>query len=62
VDFTIGINGQPISVALDQWTDVNPDNVFRSQRFDGYLSEYEKAQGFTLPTRVEAVNSFETDG
>jgi len=61
VDIEVDPQGQPVQVALDRWTDANPDKEFRLQPFGGYLSEFEKFGGYRLPTRVEGGNFFGTE-
>ena len=61
VDVTVDKEGRPFKVALDRWTDANPEKRFTWQRFGGYLSEFREFEGFTLPTYVEAGNFFESD-
>lgn len=61
VDVTVDAEGRPLHVSFMRWSNANPDKVHRLQPFGGYLSEFREFDGFTLPTRVEAGNMFETD-
>ncbi len=61
VDVTVDENGAATQVAFDRWSDANPEKTYRLQRFGGYLTEYRDFQGFSLPTRIEAGNHFDSD-
>ncbi|SHH33510.1 DUF6544 family protein [Marivita hallyeonensis] len=61
VDVTVDAEGRPLHVSFLRWSNANPEKVHRLQPFGGYLSEFRKFDGFTLPTHVEAGNMFETD-
>lgn len=61
IDLTVDAAGRLDKIALQRWSDANPEKVFRRQPFGGYLSDYREFGGFRLPTRIEAGNMFETD-
>ena len=61
VDLTVDVEGRPIKVVFQRWSNSNPERTFQVQPFGGYLSDYREFHGFRLPTRVEAGNHFETD-
>ena len=52
VDITVGPGGAPVSVAIERWSDANPDKTYRLQPFGGTLSEFREFDGFRVPTRV----------
>jgi len=60
VDVTVDIEGRPLKVVFQRWSDANPEKVFQVQPFGGYLSNHSHFDGFRLPTRIEAGNFFET--
>ena len=61
VSVTVAANGQPKHVAISRWSNENDERVYRFQPFGGYLSEFRKFGGYTLPTYVEGGNHFGTD-
>lgn len=60
VDITVDSRGAPTQVVLQRWSNENPDRVFQEQPFGGVLSDFQKFEGYTLPTRVEGGNWFGT--
>lgn len=60
VDLTVDALGRPLRVVFPRWSDANPDKLYRTQPFGGYLSQYREFQGFRLPTHVEAGKHFGT--
>lgn len=60
VDITVDASGAPTEVAIQRWSNENPDKVFREQPFGGYPSEYQLFDGYRLPTHVECGNHFGT--
>ncbi len=62
VDVTVDVEGGPVKVMFQRWSDANPHKTFRLQPFGGFLSEFREFGGFRLPTHVEAGNQFGTDG
>ena len=60
VELQVNVVGQPVAVRLERWSNANPDKTYRLQPFGGYLSEFRRFDGFTVPTRVEAGNFFGT--
>lgn len=60
VELQINVVGQPVAVRMERWSNANPDKTYRLQPFGGYLSEFRRVDGFTVPTRVEAGNFFGT--
>lgn len=56
VDINVDGNGAPVMVELPRWSNANPEKVYRTQPFGGYLSEFRNFRGFTLPTRIEGGN------
>lgn len=61
VELTVDDFGRPCTVKFLRWSNTNPKKIHRLQLFGGYLSEFRKFSGFTLPSRVEAGNYFESD-
>ncbi|MGB0960311.1 MAG: DUF6544 family protein [Halocynthiibacter sp.] len=53
VDVTIDNTGRPTKVALNRWSNANPDGLYRQQSFGGYLSEFRIFEGYRIPTHVE---------
>ncbi|MEL7153459.1 MAG: DUF6544 family protein [Pseudomonadota bacterium] len=60
IDLQVNFVGQPVAVRMERWSNVNPDRTYRPQPFGGYLSEFRRFGGFTIPTRIEAGNFFGT--
>lgn len=58
VDLQVAADGVPLRVSFMRWTNANPEGEFRSQPFGGTLSNFQRFDGFTLPTHVEAGNNF----
>ncbi|GGL81798.1 DUF6544 family protein [Wenxinia marina] len=61
VDVEVAEDGRPMLVSFERWSDANPEGRYRLQPFGGYLSDFQKFRGFTLPTHVEAGNFFGTE-
>lgn len=61
VDIEFAANGEPRSVVIQRWSNVNNDKVYRLQPFGGSLSEFRDFGGYRLPTRIEGGNHFGTD-
>jgi hypothetical protein len=61
VDVTVAQDGRPIKVEIPRWSDANPEKIYRSQPFGGYLSDHRRFGGYTLPARVEGGNFIGTD-
>ena len=60
LDLTVGADGRPIRVAMQRWTNANPNRVFRYQPFGATVLEVRTFEGYTIPTRIEAGNGFGT--
>ena len=61
VDVTVAEDGRPTQVVFLRWSNANPEKIFQFQPFGGYLSNFQKVQGFRVPLHVEAGNFFGTD-
>lgn len=61
VDIMLDAHGCPTTVSFPRWSNANPEKTFRIQPFGGFLSNFRRFGGFTLPTHVEAGNHFGTD-
>lgn len=61
VDVTVDLEGRPVVVQFQRWSNANPDGIHRLQPFGGYLSDFQEVQGFRVPMHVEAGNFFGTD-
>lgn len=61
VDLYVDVDGRPVKVIFQRWSDANPDKTFQLQPFGGYPSKFERFGGYRLPTRIEAGNFFGTD-
>jgi hypothetical protein len=61
VDLTVAPNGQPEHIVIPRWSNENPAREYRFQPFGGYLRNFRKFGGYTLPTSVEGGNHFGTD-
>lgn len=57
---TLDTTGRMTQITLPRWSNANPDKVFRTQPFGGYVANYQDFQGFRLPTQVEVGNMFGT--
>jgi len=60
VDITVDVQGRPVTVEFQRWSNANADKTYRLQPFGGYLSNFQTFAGFTLPTHVAAGNHFGT--
>lgn len=60
VDVTVDSEGRPVVIALQRWSNANPDKAYRLQPFGGNLSDFRDVDGFRLPHKVEAGNMFGT--
>jgi hypothetical protein len=61
IDLTVAEDGRPVSVAMQRWTNANPERVFRWQPFGGTIEEVGTFEGCTVAVRLEAGNEFGTD-
>jgi hypothetical protein len=61
LELTVAENGRPLSVALQRWTNANPQRVFRHQPFGATVEETGTFEGYTIPTRIDGGNGFGTD-
>ncbi|RKF05741.1 hypothetical protein DEM25_014180 [Oceaniradius stylonematis] len=61
VDIIVDSQGQPTSVVIARWSDVNADKVYQVQPFGGTTSDFREFGGYRLPTRIEGGNWFGTD-
>ena len=61
VDVTVTQDGQPTHVVISRWSNENPEGVYKLQPFGGYLDDFRRFGGYTLPTSVEGGNHFGTD-
>lgn len=61
VDITLAADGQPSTVLIQRWSDVNADKTYRLQPFGGSLSGFREFGGYRLPTRIEGGNHFGTE-
>lgn len=61
VEVTMDAAGRPLHVSFLRWSNANPAKVFHTQPFGGYLTKFQKFDGFYLPTHVEAGNMFGTE-
>lgn len=61
VDVTVDTDGRPGKVVFQRWSNANAAKRYQLQPFGGYLSDYQSFGGFSLPTRIEAGNFFETE-
>lgn len=60
VDIALAADGQPRSVVIQRWSNVNADQTYRLQPFGGSLSRFREFGGYRLPTRIEGGNHFGT--
>jgi hypothetical protein len=60
VDLTVEVQGRPVTVQFQRWSNANADKTYRLQPYGGQLSEYRTFAGVTVATRVEAGNHFGT--
>lgn len=61
VDLTVAPSGQPQYVVISRWSNQNAGREYRLQPFGGYLNDFRRFGGYTLPTSVEGGNHFGTD-
>ncbi|MBO6637306.1 MAG: hypothetical protein JJ920_05160 [Roseitalea sp.] len=61
VDIAVDPQGQPTSVVIARWSDVNAEKVYQLQPFGGTVSDYRAFGGYRLPNRIEGGNWFGTD-
>lgn len=61
VDVTVDVDGRPITVQFQRWSNANADRIHRLQPFGGFLSDFQEVGGFRVPMHVEAGNFFGTD-
>jgi hypothetical protein len=59
-DLKVAPDGTPLEVSLRRWSNVNPEKVFRWQRFGASFEEVGTFEGFTIPTRVKGGNHYGT--
>jgi hypothetical protein len=60
LEIEIAEDGHPLWVKIPRWSNANPEKRWRLQPFGGTLSEFRNFDGFTLPTRVDGGNYFDT--
>lgn len=60
VDITVDLEGRPVEVTFQRWSNANPDKVHRLQPFGAVMSEFREVGGYRLPFGVEAGNLFGT--
>jgi hypothetical protein len=60
VELAVAPDGRPLSVALDRWSDANPERVFRWQPFGATIEAVGSFGGYTVPTRIRGGNHFGT--
>lgn len=60
VNIELAADGQPLSVVIQRWSNVNADKTYRLQPFGGSLSGFRDFGGYRLPTRIEGGNHFGT--
>lgn len=61
VDITVDVQGRPVEVSFQRWSDANPDKVHSLQPFGAVMSDFRDVEGYRLPFRVEAGNMFGTE-
>lgn len=61
VDISVDVQGQPTSVVIERWSDVNAAKVYQLQPFGGTTADFREFDGYRLPTRIEGGNWFGTD-
>ena len=61
LDIFVNAQGQLKKVIIPRWSDSNPGNVYQTQPFGGYVSEFRTFGGFRLPTHVEGGNHIGTE-
>jgi hypothetical protein len=61
LELTVAGDGRPLSVAMQRWTNANPQQVFRHQPFGATVEKTGTFGGYTIPTRIDAGNGFGTD-
>lgn len=61
LDLTVAEDGRPVSVAMQRWSNVNPEGIYRWQPFGGTIEEVRTFDGFRVPVRLHAGNHFGTD-
>jgi hypothetical protein len=61
LELTVAEDGHPLSVAMQRWSNANPQKVFRYQPFGATVEETGTFAGYTIPTRIDGGNGFGTD-
>ena len=61
LDLTVAEDGRPLSVAMQRWTNANPQHVFRHQPFGATVERTGTFEGYTIPTWINAGNGFGTE-
>jgi hypothetical protein len=61
LELTVAEDGRPLAVAMQRWTNANPQKVFRYQPFGATVEETGTFGGYTIPTRIDGGNGFRTD-
>ena len=59
-EVTVDGAGRPSRVAFPRWSNENADRTYRLQSFGGDLSEFDRFDGYCLPTRVTGGNHYGT--
>jgi hypothetical protein len=60
LDIRVDGQGQPLWISMPQWSNANPEGVFREQPFGGELSDFRSVEGFKVPFQVDGGNFFGT--
>ncbi|MBD2749631.1 hypothetical protein IC232_23415 [Microvirga sp. BT688] len=61
LELTVAADGRPLAVAMQRWTNANPQRLFRHQPFGATVVETGTFGGNTIPTRIDASNGFGTE-
>jgi hypothetical protein len=61
LELTVAADGRPLVLAMQRWTNANPQRLFRHQPFGATIMETGAFGGYTIPTRIDAGNVFGTE-
>ncbi len=61
IEIRVHADGRPEWVAMQRWSNANPDKVYRLQPFGGEVSDFRDVEGVRIPFRVDGGNFFGTD-
>ena len=61
VEIELAANGEPRSVLIQRWSNVNDEKIYRLQPFGGVLTDFRDFNEYRLPTRIEGGNHFGTE-